>query len=170
MITKEKLRSNCFVFLIIAGLSGFSSSVNAEFWVDEDGGALVQITDETLSILSINNFYYFDQIFTSVRKHNSLIRVCAGKTQEGSTGRPDICISNLTAKYSMHNKGKVRALHVDLKESAGLIDLMKITDQLLREGSTAKVSIDDGDLYAAYTLHEHYQLTPESHTILLLPD
>jgi hypothetical protein len=68
VMAKEKLKSNYFVFLILVGLSGFSSSVNAEFWVDEDGGALVQITDETLSILSINNFYYFDQIFTSVRR------------------------------------------------------------------------------------------------------
>ena len=170
VMVKEKLKSNCFVFLFITGLGGFSSSVNAEFWVDEDGGALVQITKETLSILSIDNFYYFDQIFTSVRKENSPIRVCAGKNEEGITGRPNICISNLTAKYSMHNKGKVRALHIDTKENEGLIDLMKMTDQLLREGSIAKVSIDDGDLYAAYTLYEHYQLTPESHNILLLPD
>lgn len=169
-MAKEKLKINYFVFLILAALGGFSSSVNAEFWIDEDGGALVQITDETLSILSINNFYYFDQIFTSVRKEKSPVRVCAGMTDDTTTGRPNVCVSNLTAKYSMHNKGKVRALHIDIKERSSLIDLMKITDQLLREGSVTKVSIDDGDLYAAYTLHEHYQLTPESHNILLLPD
>jgi len=168
VLTKIKSRFSDFLILVV--LIGFSANSNAEFWVDEDGGALVLITDEILSILSINNFYYFDQIFTSVRKESVPIRVCSGVTEEGNTGRPSICVSNLTARYSVHNKGKVRALHIDIKESASLIDLMKITDQLLREGSTAKVSIDDGDLYAAYTLHEHYQLTPESHNILLLPD
>lgn len=167
---EEKSNPIGLVVLILVGLMSISSSAEAEFWVDEDGGALVQITDETVSIFSINNFYYFDQIFTSVRKQNSPIRVCAGMTDEGSAGRPNICVPNLTAEYSMHHKGNVRALHIEIKGNDSLIDLMKITDQLLQSGLPAKVSIDDGDLYSAYTLHKNYQLTPESHNILLLPD
>lgn len=149
---------------------GFSPWSKAEFWVDEDGGALVLITDETLSILSINNFYYFDQIFTSVRKEQSPVRICAGTANEGSTGIPKNCVLGLRATYSMHHKGKVRALHIDIQDNPALIDLMEIADKSLREGLVTKVSIDDGDLYAAYTIHRDYQLTPESHNILLLPD
>ena len=149
---------------------GFSTNSMAEFWVDEDGESLVLITDETLSILSIDDFYYFDQIFTSVRKEKAPVRICAGTSVEGSTGVPESCVSNLSATYSMHHKGRVRALHIDIQESPALVELMKTTDKSLRAGQVTKVSIDDSDLYAAYTLQKDYQLTPESHNILLLPD
>jgi len=155
----------CFAFSL-----GFPSESKAEFWVDEDGESLVLITDETLSILSIDDFYYFDQIFTSVRKEKAPVRICAGTTVEGSTGVPESCVSNLSATYSMHHKGRVRALHIDIQDSPALVELMKTTDKSLRAGQVTKVSIDDNDLYAAYTLQKDYQLTPESHNILLLPD
>ena len=152
------------IFLII------STSVKAEYWVDEDGGALVFIDDEVLSFYSIDNFYYFDQIFTSVRKEKTPVRICAGLEKDGASGLPETCVSNLTAEYTMHHKGKVRALHIDLQDSSTLLDLIESIETSLQDGFVTKVSIDDSDLYAAYTLHRHYQLTPESHNILLIPD
>ena len=44
--------------------------------------------------------------------------------------------------------------------------LLSAFEDALRNKQKMKISIDDGDLFSAYTLHESYKLTPEVQNVL----
>jgi hypothetical protein len=138
-----------------------------DVWTDEDGGSFVRIKGGIVSIYNLNNFYYFDQIFTTIRKGESNIRVCFGENVENKTGTPTDCFKNVKASFSVHNKGKNRAIHAEM---INYPFMLKAFEAYLSSGTTMKISIDNGDLYYASILNQNYKLTAESDAILKLPD
>jgi hypothetical protein len=87
------------------------SIAKADSWVDDDGGAIVKMQDGIISIYSLNSFFYFDEIFSNVRKHRIKVRVCLGFNKPK---HPKDCGREVTTRYSMHNQGKNRAIHADM--------------------------------------------------------
>lgn len=137
------------------------------YWVDEDGGSVVRIKDRVISINNLSNFYYFDQLFTSIRQGKTSLRVCIGEGIENQTGMPTDCFKDIPASYSFHNKGKNRAIHVDMFQYPFML---KVFEEYLNSGNTMRISIDNNDLYYASALNQTYKLTEESEKILKLPD
>ena len=149
---------------LIAALT-LPTALIAEVWIDEDGTTAIEIKEQgQISFLDTGSFYYFDQIFGNVRKNDIQLRVCLGSPREGM---PSDCFSNLPTHYSFHNRGKTRALHVDLSNFPFLLSAF---EEKLRLGETLKISIDDGDLYSAYTLNNTYKLKEEAMNIFKLSD
>jgi hypothetical protein len=160
--------SNKYLFLLISAfLLVTMSSAKADTWVDEDGGAIVSIEGGVVSVHNLNSFYYFDQLLTNIRKQKVKIRLCMGISETKKTGMPTDCFTYLPADYSFHNKGQNRAIHVEVSTHPFLLEAF---ESYLKSGKTMKVSLDDGDLFAAYTLNQAYALTPDSEKILSLPD
>ena len=155
------------VFLFIGLFWGTIPLAKADSWIDEDGESIVKVEDTVITIYSLNSFYYFDEIFSNVRKNDKKIRVCFGFDENGKTGRPTDCIEHLKAHYSFHNHGKNRAIHVDISSFPFLISAF---EDYLKAGRTMRISLDDYDLYAAYTLNKTHALTKKSKDILALPD
>jgi hypothetical protein len=151
--------------LMIAVLFWTTMSIaKAGSWVDEDGGAIVKMQDGIISIYSLNSFFYFDEIFSNVRKHRIKVRVCLGFNEPN---RPKDCRREVTTRYSMHNQGKNRAIHADMSAFPFIVSAF---EDYLRSGRTMKISFDDGDLYAAYILNKTHVIDKKSKKILALPD
>jgi hypothetical protein len=148
------------LFLMLVMLTSFAKSDN---WVDIDGGAIVRFKDESISIFSLNSFFYFDQIFNAVRKEKKQLRLCIGKGD--MAGRPNDCFEDVSALPRIYNQGKNRALHLDFSSHPFVIELLE--DQLVN-GHLIKISIDDGDLFSAYTLHKTHIISEEADRILSL--
>ena len=155
------------VYLFIGLFWGIMPLAKADSWIDEDGDSIVTVEDTVISIYSLNSFYYFDEIFSNVRKNDKKITVCFGFDASWSTGRPSDCIEDLAATPSFHNHGKNRALHVDIPSFSFLISAF---EDYLKAGRTMRFSLDDDDLYAAYILNKTHALTKESKDVLALTD
>ena len=57
------------VFLISFFLS-YSTFAKSDVWVDEDGGAVVRVYEEKISIYSLNLSLYFEQKFQAASHEN----------------------------------------------------------------------------------------------------
>jgi len=148
-------------YLIFAFLS-FSLPLRADTWIDEDGVSAVQIKDGYLSIYSLDDFYYFDELFTDVRQGASL-QLCVGFG--GGGGMASDCLGNFVAAPAFYNQGKNRALHFDI---SGFSFVFSSFESHLLNGRTMKLSIDNDDLFSAYNLNIENVLTEESLNILAL--
>ena len=151
-----------FLYFLIFLFYINNNFVRADLWIDEDGDSYVNINNGTLSINSLNSFYYFDQIFTNIRKTNTKVRWCLG---ENKAGIPKDCTNYMEANYYFYNSGKNRVLSMDVNNFPFLV---KAFENYLKSGKTMKVSIDDNDLYAAYILNKNFNLTNASKKILKL--
>lgn len=140
----------------------FSSPSVADVWADEDGVSVVRIHDDVLTIYSLDDFYFFDQLFTEVRQGSSL-RLCVGFG--GQTGMGSDCLGLFDPVPAFYNQGKNRALHFDI---AGLSFIFSAFEDYLRSGEEMKVSIDNGDLFSAYNLSASFMLTDEAVNVLSL--
>jgi len=147
------------LYLLIA-LTCLSNSAKSGNWVDIDGRVTVEFKEKYLSIYSMDNFYYFDQIFTIVRKEKNPLRLCIGPGYV--KGRPLDCFENISAIPKIYNEGKNRALHLNIANHQFVI---KVIEDKLFNGHQIKISIDDGDLYSAYTLHKNYVMSEEVNKI-----
>ena len=149
---------------LIAAFS-FPIAIKSDVWIDEDGTTVIEIKENgLLSFFDTGSFYYFDQIFGNVRKNKIKLTLCLGLPQKD---RPSDCLEKLPSNFSVHNHGKTRALHVDLSNYPFLISSF---EEQLQSGKTMKISIDDGDLYAAFNLNKGYKLKKESIKIFKLSD
>ena len=151
-------RFKLLLFLMLVMLTPFAKSDN---WVDIDGGAIVRFKHESISIFSMDSCYYFDQIFTAVRKEKIPLRLCIGPGDVD--GRPLDCFENVSSAPRVYNEGKNRALHLDFSNHPFVIELL---EERLFNNYKIKISIDDGDLYSAYTLHKSYVISDEADKIL----
>ncbi|MDC1001507.1 hypothetical protein OAS89_03380 [Alphaproteobacteria bacterium] len=153
--------------VIVMGFLFNITAAKSDVWTDEDGASFVQIKEGMVSIYSLNDFYHFDQIFTTIRNGKSKIRVCIGENIENKTGMPTDCFIDIKASYSFHNKGKSRAIHAEMFNYPFIL---KAFEEYLGSGNTMKISIDNNDLYYASILNINYKLTAESEAVLKLPD
>ena len=139
--------------------------VKSDVWIDEDGTTAIEIKENGLiSFFDTGSFYYFDQIFGNVRKNNIKLTLCLGFPQKD---RPSDCLEKLPSDFSIHNRGKTRALHVDLSKYPFLTLSF---EQQLKLGKTMEISIDDGDLYSSYILNKDYKLKEKSIKIFKISD
>lgn len=129
-------------------LFGTSSQVDADTWIDTDGDSAVAIEKDVLSIYSIGDFYYFDQLFTYVRSGGKL-RLCLGF--DDGPGTASDCLGFFSATLGFNNEGKTRSLHI---LAIGNEYTIFAFEEDLRSGRKMKVSIDNGDLFSAYSLHQ----------------
>ena len=143
----------------------FPTAIKSDVWIDEDGTTAIEIKENGLiSFFDTGSFYYFDQIFGNVRKNKIKLNLCLGIPQKGM---PSDCFKKLPTKFSVHNNGKTRALHIDLSNYPFLTSSF---EDLLRLGKTMEISIDDDDLYASFSLNKRYKLKKESIKIFKLLD
>ena len=153
-----------FLIPLLAALA-LPTAVKSNVWIDEDGATAIEINKNGLiSFFDTGSFYYFDQIFGNVRKNNLKLTLCLGFPKKG---RPSDCLENLPSDFSVQNKGKTRALHVDLSKYPFLTSSF---EEQLRLGKTMEISIDDGDLYSSFSLNKGFKLKEESIKIFKLSD
>ena len=153
-----------FLIPLLAVLA-LPTAAKSNVWIDEDGATAIEINKNGLiSFFDTGSFYYFDQIFGNVRKNNLKLTLCLGFPQKG---RPSDCLENLPSDFSVQNKGKTRALHVDLSKYPFLTSSF---EEQLRLGKTMEISIDDGDLYSSFSLNKGFKLKEESIKIFNLSD
>jgi len=146
--------------VLVALFVTLASYAAAETWVDEDGGGFIEIQKGIITVSDTSSFYFFDQVFTSLRKKRS-INFCLGIDQ--GSGMPSDCFKAVSAKPLFFNNGKRRSIEIDMTQSSYLLSAF---EDALRNKQKMKISIDDGDLFSAYTLHESYKLTPEAQNVL----
>ena len=152
----------CSIYISISFIYIITNIANADIWVDEDRDSYVEISNSTISINSLNSFYFFDQIFTNIRKNNTKVRLCLG---ENKNGIPEDCTDYMNADYLFYNKGKNRSISLEINN---YLFLIKAVENYLKFGKTMKISIDDNDLYAAYILNKDFTLNKNSKKILEL--
>lgn len=131
-----------------------ASVVDEDTWIDEDGDTAISINDLQLSIFSLNNFFYFDEIFSAVLDKQK-IRLCIGPT--GGAGIAENCFENLFVTPASYSRGKNSNLSFSIDNHKQEFQAFK---QSLRDGKKMKVSIDNYHMYASYTLHNDYKLDP----------
>jgi hypothetical protein len=145
-------------FALLAGV--FSSQIAlSETWVDEDGEALVVIDFPTVKIVSTGSYYFFDRIFDSVRAEKE-VRLCIGSA--GNEGVASDCLIGVPS-VEFQNKGNVRVIAYETIYSEFMLQAV---ERYLREGERIKVTVDDFDLYAGYTLHKDHELTEKAKQML----
>lgn len=154
-----KMLSLVFVVTITSTIA-----THADVWVDEDEQTFVIIEDGLFSIYDTGSFYFFDELFSVARKGTALW-LCIGNDEE--TGMATDCILKKVPVAGFNNGGKTRSLHFEIKEFPYIF---KLLEQDLRSGKSVKVSIDNGDLFAAYSLNANFRLNQASLKILELPD
>lgn len=138
--------------------------LSADVWVDEDGYSAVKIDDDYLSIYSLDANYFFDILFTDVRQGTTL-QLCVGFDDAAGIGSD--CLGSFTAVPEFYNDGKNRALHLYVR---GLSFVFTAFEDYLHDGRVIKVSIDNADLFSAYSLHRDNQLNESAKEILRLQD
>lgn len=140
-----------------------TSPASADVWVDEDGVSAVQIEDGILTIYSLDDFYFFDHLFSQVRAGEGKLRLCVGFG--GASGMASDCLGVFDAVPAFYNHGKNRALHFDI-DGFGFVFFS--FEEYLRAGRTMKLSIDNGDLFSGYSLNIDYALTEGALEILAI--
>jgi len=150
--------------LLVAGFCSTAVSAFAGSWIDEDGDTFVVIDNEILSIYSTGSFYYFDQLFMAVRQGERL-QLCVGFAK--GTGVATDCLGTFTPTAGFNNKGENRSLHFSI---ANFEYVFIAYEDYLRNGREMKISIDNGDLFSAYSLRRDYELGEKAQQILRLPD
>lgn len=150
------------IYIFISCICIIHNVANADIWIDEDRESFVEIKNNRITINSLNSFYFFDQIFTNVRKNDTKIRLCLG---ENIKGIPKDCTDYMKANPFFYNHGKNRAISLDIDEG---IFLIQAVENYLKHGKIMKISIDDNDLYAAYILNKKFTLNRKSLKILKL--
>lgn len=151
-----KLFSNALLVI----LCFYPISLKADTWIDEDGDSAVQIRDKFLTIYSLGGWYYFDELFSDVRQ-GSLLRLCLGF--EPGPGMATDCLGKFEVTPSVHNEGYNRSLSFNIEVFSFIIDDF---ENSLRSGKTLKLSIDNDDLFAAYTLNVEYKFNEDALEIL----
>jgi hypothetical protein len=159
----EILRRYVLTLLIINVFSA-ASSAYADTWVDVDGDTFVTIDNEILSVYSTGSFYYFDQLFTAVRQ-GDLLRVCVGFSS--GPGMATDCLGSFVPIAGFNNEGKNRSLHFGISNFEFVFTAF---EDYLRDDREMKISIDNGDLFSAFSLRRDYELTEDAQKILKLPD
>ena len=137
-----------------------ASVVDEDTWIDEDGDTAISINDLQLSIYSMNNFFYFDEIFSAVLDKRK-IRLCIGPT--GGAGIAENCFENLFVSPASYSRGKNSNLSFSIDNHQQEFQAFKSS---LRAGNAMKVSIDNYHIYASYTLHNEHYLDPEFEDML----
>lgn len=132
-------------------------------WIDEDGSAAIHIGDNSISIHTMTNFYWFKKIFDKAASPGK-IRLCIGP--DDGYGIAQNCFEHLSItrmSFSSCSKGQTHSLIFDSKNNEVSFTPFK---QILDNGNTIKVSIDDYDIFASYSLHENYELEKQYTTRL----
>lgn len=142
-----------FIVLNLYSVLAYSST-----WFDEDGKAFVRFEDNKISITSLSDFYYFDRVFDSARNGEEVILFIGMGGTEGMAS--DLVIGK--AFVSFGSRGKARTVSF---ETAYADFKIFSAETFLRNGEKIKVSIDNGDLFAAYTLFKDYELSVEARAI-----
>lgn len=150
--------------LLLLNFFSTTPSAFADTWVDKDGDTFVTIENRILSVYSTGSFYYFDQLFTAVRQGDRL-RVCIGFSS--SPGMGTDCLGTFAPIAGFNNEGKNRSLHFSI---ASFEFVFTAFEDYLRDGREMKISIDNGDLFSAYSLGRDYELNEDAQQILRLPD
>tara|TARA_B100000780_G_C20980037_1_gene391574 strand:- start:50 stop:508 length:459 start_codon:yes stop_codon:yes gene_type:complete len=145
---------------LVALFVTLASYAGADTWVDEDGGGFIEIQKGTVTVSDTSSFYFFDQVFNSLRK-DKLINFCLGVDQ--GSGMPSDCFKAVSAKPLFFNKGKRRSIEIDMTQN---LYLLSAFEDALRNKQKMKISVDDGDLFSAFVLHESYKLNPEAISVL----
>ena len=149
-----------FWFLVIAT----PNTVFADTWVDKDRGTYVVLDDGVLSVHSTQSFYYFDVLFAQVRAGEKLT-LCIGEAVMSETATD--CLGEFEPSVGFSNEGKNRSLHFDV---AHYPFIFSAYEEMLRDGKTLRLKIDDADLFAGYTLHKSNSLSAEAMDVLSLPE
>jgi hypothetical protein len=152
------------VSVVILACLMLANPINAETWVDIDGGAYVVIEGDMLSVHDTSSFYYFDELFSEVRNGGAL-RLCLGA--DTGTGMATDCLGASYPQVGVNNEGKNRSLHFDIVNFPWIFDIF---ERSLRSGSSMKLSIDNGDLFYATTLNQEHFLNEVAVDILDLND
>ena len=158
----------CVSFIVFFALVFFypfkPQVVTADTWIDEDGGAAIHISDNSLSIHSMDDFYYFEKVYRSAID-NQKIRLCIGP--DNGKGMAQDCFQNVVVIPASYAKEKNHSLIFDITKDQSSFIALK---QSLRKGNTMKVSVDDGILYAAYYLHSDHKLDEQYAEMLIWTD
>lgn len=152
-----KTLTSILVFIVLIIYPAYASS---DTWVDEDGQAVVSFEDNKVSITSLSAFYYFDTIFDSAGKGEVVILSIGMGGADGMAS--DLVVGE--ASVSVGIDGKARTITFDTAYAEFKIFS---AEKFLRNGEKIKVSIDNEDLFAAYTLSKDYELTAESSAIYI---
>jgi len=132
----------------------------ANTWIDEDGDTAISIDDLGLSIYSMSNFYYFDEIF-SAALDGQKIRLCIGPAE--GEGIAENCYENLVVFTASYSKGKNQSIDFSIKNHQQEFQEFK---QSLRDGKKMKVTIDNYTVYASYALHTDHKLDTQYEEML----
>jgi len=155
-----------FLLILIAVIAA-PTAVKSDIWIDVDRSAGVNINKNGIvNFFDTSSFYYFDQIFSNVRKNDIQLNVCLGFSGLKKE-MPSDCLSKLPTYYSVHNRGKTKALNVNLSNYPFLLNSF---EEKLRLGETLEISIDDGYLFYMISLNKNHTLNEESIKILQLSD
>lgn len=135
--------------------------VIANTWIDEDGDTAISIGDLGLSIYSMNNFYYFDEIF-SAALDGQKIRLCIGPAE--GEGIEENCYETLIVSTALYSKGKNQSLYFSIKDHQQDFQAFK---QSLLNGKEMKVLIDNYTVWASYSLHNDHKLDTQYEEMLI---
>ena len=138
--------------------------VMANTWIDEDGDTAISIDDLGLSIYSMSNFYYFDEIFSAALDKQK-IRLCIGPAE--GEGIAENCYENLVVHTASYSKGKNQSLDFSIKDHEQNFQAFK---QSLSNGKKMKVSIDNYTFWASYSLHIDHKLDTQYEEMLIWID
>jgi len=152
------------LFFLIAGLILIHSGRSiAETWVDRDGNSWMSIDYKEITLVSVGGFEYFDRIFDDLDTKNSRLNLCFGP--DTTSGKPTACLNGLLVTVGSHKDDQVRTIRLSTREYGFFTAL---TEGALRAGAEVVVSIDNGEVYAAYHLHRNF--TPSDKSLSIIVD
>lgn len=131
------------------------SILQAETWVDEDGGQIVDIRPKEIAIYDASSFFYFDQMFIALKDQRAL-RFCFGYSR--LNGMATDCLEGLNMSIKVANRGNVRGILIDMKAYPFVVDSLNSS---LLAGNHLTLSVDDHILFTAVNLHKDYGLNED---------
>ena len=154
----RKVLFSILLALSLAGCSVVSTTkvqTATNQWADVDGEAYVIVGREHLSVNSLSDFFYFDEVFKSAMD-GVPTRLCVG--EDHSPGMAAKCLGEFDAVTSIKDSGKNRSLTFLIPNFSS--ELEKLNSRL-HNGGKVKISIDNGKLFSAYDLHKSHKLKIE---------